>query len=445
MILGMLALPVGREPIPTGGRRLAAPGPFVTGIGPEPCGLGLSGAGGKHPDRVRHRSRTHGDAMAHRPRRSPLQTGHGGRWRRPMAPTGPCSCRPSRPAWSGRDRALHGRRSGSGDTREDGRRLRGLRGPTGATIPSDLLTSTWARRPGPGRPRSIGREGSGAWTKRSQQAQVSRGRTIRFTMKRPGTYASSPVTSSPIRRRRPPQVRTCVCPGCQFDDHARDMVGDRTALRFVLLFDVGQLHPRRHRGGRDLAGFQRQLQLLGRLGGRAKPVRAVPCQLMPELPDQDRLRLDPGQKPRGEAAATPRGLPAGIRATSSMARSRNRTVRLRAGILRTCRWHRRLSRLPSGRPASACGTRQSIPSSSIDNWRAPASVRPCPPSPTATRTGPFPGASTNRHAPWPSHQMILIRSPRRPRKTNMMSRRTGPASEPSPPGPPRPQSPCACR
>ena len=35
--------------------------------------------------------------------------------------------------------------------------------------------------------------------------QVSRGRTIRFTMKRPGTYSSSSVTSAPIRRRRPPQ------------------------------------------------------------------------------------------------------------------------------------------------------------------------------------------------------------------------------------------------
>jgi hypothetical protein len=50
-----------------------------------------------------------------------------------------------------------------------------------------------------------GREGSGAWTKRSQPVQASRGRTIRFTMKRPGTYSSSSVTSSPIRRSLPPQ------------------------------------------------------------------------------------------------------------------------------------------------------------------------------------------------------------------------------------------------
>jgi hypothetical protein len=78
------------------------------------------------------------------------------------------------------------------------------------------------------------------------------------------------------------------------------MVGDRTALRFVLLFGIRQLHPRGHRGRCDLAGFQGKLQLLGRLGGRAKPVRTVPSQLVPELLDQDRLRLDLGQKPRGE-------------------------------------------------------------------------------------------------------------------------------------------------
>jgi hypothetical protein len=296
----MLALPVGREPIPTGGRRLAAPGPFVTGIGPEPCGLGLSGAGGKHPDRVRHRSRTHGDAMAHRPRRSPVRPAHAARWHRPGVPAGRWTCRPSRPASSGRGRALRARRSGSADTREDGRRLRGLRGPTGATIPSDLLTSTWASRPGPGRPRSIGRDGSGAWTKRSQQAQVSRGRTIRFTMKRPGTYSSSSGDVLPDPAQAPAASGTSPGTRGQFHFHPRDMIGDRTALRFVLLFGIRQLHPRGHRGRCDLTGFQGKLQLLGRLGGRAKPVRAVPCQLMAELLDQDRLRLDPGQKPRGE-------------------------------------------------------------------------------------------------------------------------------------------------
>jgi hypothetical protein len=48
--------------------------------------------------------------------------------------------------------------------------------------------------------------------------------------------------------------------------------------------------------------LKRELQLLRRLGRRAKPVRPVPSQLMTELLDQNRLRLHLGQKPRGEAA-----------------------------------------------------------------------------------------------------------------------------------------------
>jgi hypothetical protein len=58
-----------------------------------------------------------------------------------------------------------------------------------------------------------------------------------------------------------------------------------------------------------------------------------------------------------------------------------------------------------------------------------ASAPPCPPSPRATRTGlapassrvaigaPLVRATMATHAPWPSHQITLIRSPRRPRKT----------------------------
>jgi len=88
----------------------------------------------------------------------------------------------------------------------------------------------------------------------------------------------------------------------QFHLHPRDVVRDRTALRFVLLLDVRQLHPCGHCGGGDLAGLKRQLQLFGGLGRRAKPVRAVPSQLMAQLLDQDCLRLHLRQKPRGEAA-----------------------------------------------------------------------------------------------------------------------------------------------
>jgi hypothetical protein len=80
------------------------------------------------------------------------------------------------------------------------------------------------------------------------------------------------------------------------------MVRDRATLGFVLLLDLRQLHPCRHRGSGNLAGLERQLQLFSRLGRRAKPVRPVPGQLVPQLLDQDRLRLHLGQKPRGKAA-----------------------------------------------------------------------------------------------------------------------------------------------
>ena len=44
------------------------------------------------------------------------------------------------------------------------------------------------------------------------------------------------------------------------------------------------------------------LKLFRRLGRRAKPVGLVSGKLVPELLDQDRLCLDLGQEPRGEAA-----------------------------------------------------------------------------------------------------------------------------------------------
>ena len=48
MIFGMLALAVAGEAIPGGGRGQPAPGAFIAGIGPEPCGLGLAGARRQH-------------------------------------------------------------------------------------------------------------------------------------------------------------------------------------------------------------------------------------------------------------------------------------------------------------------------------------------------------------------------------------------------------------
>ncbi|KGJ07669.1 hypothetical protein IT40_20185 [Paracoccus versutus] len=66
---------------------------------------------------------------------------------------------------------------------------------------------------------------------RSQQAQVSRGRTMRFTMKRPGTYSSSsfgtalgPVAGScltvfPDPAQVPAAIGTGIGAGHQFHLH----------------------------------------------------------------------------------------------------------------------------------------------------------------------------------------------------------------------------------
>ena len=103
----------------------------------------------------------------------------------------------------------------------------------------------------------------------------------------------------------PAQSATAIGTGLgargQLDLHPGDMVRDRTALGFVILLDVRQSHLGGHRGGGDLAGLKSQLQLFGRLRRRPEPVRPVPGQLVAQLLDQDRLCLDLGQKPRGEA------------------------------------------------------------------------------------------------------------------------------------------------
>lgn len=97
-------------------------------------------------------------------------------------------------------------------------------------------------------------------------------------------------------------IGTGIGAGALFHFHPWNVIGDRTTLGLVLLLDVWQLHPRGHRGGGDLAGLKRQLQLFRRLGRRPEPVRPAPGQLVAQLLDQDGLRLYLGQMPRGEAA-----------------------------------------------------------------------------------------------------------------------------------------------
>ena len=60
-------------------------------------------------------------------------------------------------------------------------------------------------------------------------------------------------------------VGTGIGTGAEFHFHPGDVIRDRTALGFVLLLDVRQLHPRGHGRRRNLAGLEGQLKLLGRL------------------------------------------------------------------------------------------------------------------------------------------------------------------------------------
>ena len=64
-----------------------------------------------------------------------------------------------------------------------------------------------------------------------------------------------------------------------------------------------------------------------------------------------------------------------------------------------------------------CGNRQSMPSSSIANCAGVSAILPSFAAGQTNRH--FSNRFKNKHAPCPSHQMILIRSPCRPRKTNI--------------------------
>lgn len=70
----------------------------------------------------------------------------------------------------------------------------------------NLPTITCASNAGPARPRGMGRLGARAWKMDSHWVQASFGRTVRMTLKRPGTYSKWCDTSAPRLRRRPPQA-----------------------------------------------------------------------------------------------------------------------------------------------------------------------------------------------------------------------------------------------
>jgi hypothetical protein len=98
----------------------------------------------------------------------------------------------------------------------------------------------------------------------------------------------------------PAAIGTGFCARRQFHLLARDVIGDGTALRLVLLLFVRKPQLRSHPGDDNLARLERQLKLLNRLRRGAKAMASVTGQLMAQLLYQDRLRLHLCQQKRRE-------------------------------------------------------------------------------------------------------------------------------------------------
>ena len=121
-------------------------------------------------------------------------------------------------------------------------------------------------------------------------------------MNRPGTYSSSSARVLAQAAQRAAALGAIVIAGGQFDLLARDVIGDRPALRLVLRLFIGNLQLRGDLRDGDLAGFQRQLKLLDRLRRGPEPMVAVTRQLVAQLRCQQRLRLHLGQQKRRETS-----------------------------------------------------------------------------------------------------------------------------------------------
>ena len=89
------------------------------------------------------------------------------------------------------------------------------------TLTAYLATSTGASRPGPARPRAIGRDGASLCTIRSQRAHGSLGLTCRTTRKLVGTCSSISETSSPRRRKGPSQAGQLQAGSCTISSRGK--------------------------------------------------------------------------------------------------------------------------------------------------------------------------------------------------------------------------------
>ena len=104
----------------------------------------------------------------------------------------------------------------------------------------------------------------------------------------------------PKTTQRPATLGAVVVASGQLDLHAWHVIRDQTPLWLVLWLFVGKTQLCRHLCDSDLAGLQRQLQVFNAFRRRSKPVIALARQMMPQLLDQDRLRLHLGRRKRRE-------------------------------------------------------------------------------------------------------------------------------------------------
>ena len=253
VILRVLAFAVTGEAIPGCRWRGAAPRPFVAGIGPEPCRLGLSGAGRQHAD-----GRVVGEDRLGRQDMAADGIGQGFQQGRALAdPVGQCRAIQIE-AFAAEDLALAiqrkmisvfadqhmGQQARTWAAALDGaRRKRRL----------DEAFAAGAGQPVPDDP--VHDEAAGHVF---QFFRPSSGKPLRKPLiPRINCFCSNPDRLLILLHLADPAqtataIGTGIGAGGQFNLHPGDMIRDRTTLRFVLLLDVGQLHPGGHRGGGDL-------------------------------------------------------------------------------------------------------------------------------------------------------------------------------------------------
>ena len=238
VVLRVLTLAVAGEAIPGGRGRRAGPGPLVTGIGPEPGGPGLASARRQHLHRrVVGEDRLGREDMAADRIGQRLQQGGG------LAD----------PVGQGRAVEVEA------VTLEDPA-LAVERQMIGIFVHQHMGEETRTRPTaldGAGRQRGLD-EALAARTGQPRPHDPVHDEAARDVFQLLGDILADPAQA-------PAAIGTGVGTWRQFHFHPGEVIRDRATLRFILLIDVWQLHPRRHRGGGDLAGLEGEVELFCRL------------------------------------------------------------------------------------------------------------------------------------------------------------------------------------